>query len=86
MWNMKVMIMPIAFGAPETVSKDLRKKTRRSGNQRKNEDNLDHNIVKISQNTEKSPGDLKRLDVIQTLVKEVVSTGLIRRLPKPSKL
>ena len=28
------------------------------------------NIVKISQNTEKSPGDLRRLVVIQTLVKD----------------
>ena len=37
------------------------KGNRRFGNQRKSEDHPDYNIIKISQNTEKSPGDLWRL-------------------------
>ena len=32
-------------------------------------DNLNYSIIKISQNTEKSPGDLMRLAVTQTPVK-----------------
>ena len=39
------------------------------GNQRKNRDHSDYSIVKIGQNTEKSPGDLRRFAVTQTLVK-----------------
>ena len=38
-------------------------------NQRKNRDHTDHSIAKIGRNTEKSPGDLKRLAVTQILVK-----------------
>ena len=34
-----------------------------------NRDYLDHTIVKISLNTEKSPGDLRKLAVNQTPVK-----------------
>ena len=33
-------------------------------------DNLDYSIIKIGQNTEKSPGDLRRLAVMQTLVRK----------------
>ena len=32
-------------------------------------DHLDYNIINIGQNTEKSPGDLRRLAVTQTLVR-----------------
>ena len=39
-------------------------------NQRKNRDDKDPIIVKIGQNTEKSPGDLRRLVVTQTPVKD----------------
>ena len=39
------------------------------GNQRKNRDHLDYSIVEIGQNTEKSPGDLRRLAVTQTPAK-----------------
>ena len=33
------------------------------GNQRRNQDHTNHNIVKIGLNTQKSPGDLRRLAV-----------------------
>ena len=36
------------------------------GNKRTRRDHLNYSIVEIGQNTEKSPGDLRRLDVTQT--------------------
>ena len=39
-------------------------------NQRTNRDHLDYNIIKIGLKTEKSPGDLRRLAVTQTPVKD----------------
>ena len=41
------------------------------GNERTGEDHSNYNIVEISQNTEKSPGDLRRLAVTQTSVKTI---------------
>ena len=45
----------------------LSKKTRRVGN---HNTSGDYSIVEVGQNTEKSPGDLRRLAVIQTPVKD----------------
>ena len=42
----------------------------RVGNWRTSRDHLNYSIVKIGQNTEKSPGDLRRLVVTQTPVKD----------------
>ena len=39
------------------------------GNERMSRNHPNHSIVEISQNTEKSPGDLRRLDITQTPVK-----------------
>ena len=51
--------------------------TRRFGNKRTSVDHPNYSIVEISQNTEKSPGDLKRLAVTQTPVKKPsVNTGV----------
>ena len=44
--------------------------TRRLGNQMKNRDHPGHSISKLGQNAGKSPGDLRRLDAIQTPVKD----------------
>ena len=41
-------------------------KTRGLGNNRTSEDHPNYSIVEISQNTEKSPGDLKRLAITQS--------------------
>ncbi len=54
---MKVTIIPIVIGAFRTVTKGLLKV------------HLNNSIVENSQNTEKSPGDLRRLAVTQTPVK-----------------
>ena len=42
----------------------------RVGNRRTNQDYPDYSIVKIGQNTQESPGDLKRLAVTQTPVND----------------
>ena len=46
------------------------KRSCRAGNQRTCRDHPNHNITKISQNTEKNLGDLKRLAVTQAPVKD----------------
>ena len=65
---MKLTGMPIVIRALVTIPKGLVKGTRRLRNQRTIRDLPDYSIIKISQNTEKSPGDLKRLAVSQTPV------------------
>ena len=47
----------------------LGKRIGRDGNQKTNRDHANC-CIKIGQNTEKSPGDPRRLDVTQTLVKD----------------
>ena len=59
---MKVTVIPIVIDAPGTVLKDLEK-------------GLEESEIEISQtkallNTEKSPGNMKRLTVTQTPVKD----------------
>ena len=48
----------------------LGKRTGKAGNQMTGRDHPHYSITKIGQNTEKSPGDLKRLAVNQTPVKD----------------
>ena len=48
----------------------LGKGTERLGNKRTSRDDLNYSIIKISQNIQESPGDLRRLDVTQTPVKD----------------
>ena len=55
--------IPIVVGALGTVSNGFEKKNERIGNQRNNRDHLDSSIVVISQNTQKSPGELRRLSL-----------------------
>ena len=64
--NMKVTVIPIMVSALGTTLKELVKGTRRHGNKKTNRGNPDYSIIKIGQNTEKSPGDLRRLTVTQT--------------------
>ena len=47
----------------------IRKGSRRLRNKRTSGDYLDYSNIKIGQNTEKSPGDLRKLAVAQTPVK-----------------
>ena len=48
----------------------VNKETGGLGNMRRNGDHPNYYIIEIGQNTEKSPGDLRRLSVTQTSVKD----------------
>ena len=62
-WNMKVTVMPIVSGALGTITKKIGKETEGIGNKNRSGDNPNYGIMKISQNTGKSPGDVRRLVV-----------------------
>ena len=62
LWNMKMTMIPIVFCALGTIPK----RTGGHGNKRTSRNHPDYCIAKIDQNTEKSPGDLRRLAVTQT--------------------
>ena len=66
---MKVTVMPIVVGALGTIPIGFAKGTRRLGNLWTSRDHSSYSIIKIGQNTKKSPGDLRRLDVTQTPVR-----------------
>ena len=51
------------------VPKGLASELEEFGNQRKNQDYPNYSIAETDQNTEKSPGDLRRLAITQSLVK-----------------
>ena len=65
---MKVMVIPIVFCALVTVPKDLEKRLGELEIKGRI-DHPDHSIVEITKNTQKSPGDLRRLAVTLTSVK-----------------
>ena len=65
LWDMKVTVIPIVTDVPGTRTGGLR-------NNRMSGDHPNYSIVEISQNTEKSPGILKRLAVTQTPVKKTI--------------
>ena len=60
------MVIPIVTGALGTVTKGL---VQGIGNRKTSGYHPNNCIIEISQNTEKSPGDLRRLAVTQTPVK-----------------
>ena len=66
LWNMKVTIIPILIGAFRIVTKGTggRESRRTRG------DHQNYYIIENGQNTEKSPGDLRKLAVTQTPVKD----------------
>ena len=66
---MRVTVIPIVIGVPGTVPMGLKKKLEEMEIRRWME-NTHYSIVEISQNSEKSPEDLRRLAVSETLVKE----------------
>ena len=63
-------VIPIVIGA-------LGKRTRGLRNKRASIDNPNYSITEIGQNTEKSPGDLWRLIVTQTPVKNSQGVKII---------
>ena len=63
---MKVTVIPIVIGALGMIPKRLGKGPGRVGNRRTSSDHPNYSMLKIVQNTEESPGDLRRLSVTQT--------------------
>ena len=70
LWNMQVTIIPIVIGAFGIVTKRLLKGQKDLESWRTSGDHPNYNIIENGQNTEKSPGDLRRLAVTQTPVKD----------------
>ena len=60
------MVIPIENDALRTILKGAG----RVGNRRTSRNHPNDGIVKVGQNTEKSPGDLRRLEVTQIPVKD----------------
>ena len=69
LWNMKVTIVPIVIGAFDTVTKGFLKGLEDLEVSGWVETIQTDSIAEDGQNTETSPGDLRRLAVIQTPVK-----------------
>ena len=69
LWNMQVTVIALAIGAFGTVTKRLLKETGGLGSWRTSGDHPNYYIIENGQNTEKSPGNLWRLAVTQTPVK-----------------
>ena len=67
LWNMQVTIIPIVIGAFGTVTKGLLKGR---GSWWTSGDHPNNYIFEDSQNTERSPGDLRRLAVTQNPVED----------------
>ena len=67
---MKGMVIPIVIRALSTVTRGLVKGLEELENKNMSGDHPNDSTVKIGLNTEKSPGDLRRVDVTQTPVKE----------------
>ena len=69
LWNMKVTIEPIAIGAFGTITKRFIKRPGGHVSWRTGRDYPNDSIAENGQNTETSPGDLRKLAVTQTPVK-----------------
>ena len=67
---MKMAVISVIIGAPKSVPKSLVRWGRNVGNWRKNREHPNDSIVKIDQNTEESPGDLRRFVMTNTPVKD----------------
>ena len=63
------MVILIVVGALVTIPKLLLKGTGNLENQKTKRDHQDYSIIKIGKNSRKSPGDIGRFAVTQTLVK-----------------
>ena len=67
---MKVKVIPIVVGELWMIPRGFLKLTGRVGNKMTSRDHLNRSIIKIGQNTEKSPGELRRLAGTQTPVED----------------
>ena len=72
LWNMKMTAIPIAIGSLETISKGLIRKLE----ELEIGGRAETIPMEVSQNIEKSHGDLRRLAVTQTPVQDLQQTLL----------
>ena len=79
---MKVTVIPIVIGALGTFTKGT--ESGGLGNKRMIGDHTNYSIVEVGQNTEKSPGGLRRFAVTQTPVRSYQLT-LVRETLKGVK-
>ena len=70
LWNMKVTFIPIVIGALVTVTEGLLKELEDLEIRGRVETIQNYYSIQNGQNTEKSPGDLRRLAITQTSVKD----------------
>ena len=70
LWSMKVIMILTVSGAQRNNPQRLGKRAGRVGNRKMSGDHPNYSIVKIGLNTQKTPGDLRRLAVTQTAVKD----------------
>ena len=66
---MNVIIIPIVIGALGTITKRIDTKTGRLGNKRMSGNHPNYRTVETSENTEKSPRELRILAVTQSTIK-----------------
>ena len=66
LWSMKMTVIPTVIGALGTVTKGLIKGLEDLEINGTSGDHPNYTVIKISQNTEKSPGYSRRLTVTQT--------------------
>ena len=66
---MNITVIPIVIGTLGIILQGLVRGPGRVGNQT-SQDHPNYSIVEVGQNTEKSPGDLKKLAITQPPVKD----------------
>ena len=71
LWNMKVTVILIVIGAFSTVTKGFVQGQEDLKIKGEMENHPNDSIIKIGQNTDKSPGDLRRLAVSQTQLESI---------------
>ena len=62
------MVIPILIWCVRNNRQSLAKENGRLRNKRKSGDHRNYSIIKIGQNTEKIPGDLRRIAITQSLL------------------
>ena len=78
--SIKVTVIPIVIGALGTITKELVQGLEDLEIREEVETIPNYGIIKIGQNTEKSAGDLRRLHVSQTPVKDSANAEVKKTL------
>ena len=85
LWNMKMMVILVVDGALGTTPERLVKQLDDLEIKRQMKNHLKYIITKIGQNTEKNPGDLRKLD-FQTPVKKTSANVAVNKYYERNKM